>query len=352
MDMTMSMIGQGNGAGPGPLAFTHPPVAIGQMTSTENAVMNPKIDPEFKGLIPVLSNDERALLEENLVKDGCRDPLVVWAGENILLDGHTRLEVCTRRGIEFKVVEIELPDRETAEAWIIRNQLGRRNLPPFVRAELALKLEPLIAKKAKQNEQRGGNASGMGRQKSDNPLDTKKEVAKIAGVSHDTIAKAKVIKQKAADPVKDALRRGETSINKVYEDIRQKEEPEAAKAVLEEDKPRAAKTKFEAAVVVKDSELTGDSHNLQQLKHYWQRAGKDGKKAFLEWTKGRLKSKAIIRGSWKNTRDLSSALREMQEAADFIIDLHPEKTTTSTITSMARAIIKTLERFIVNVEKQ
>ena len=38
-----------------------------------------QIDDEFKALIPPLSVDERAQLEANLLADGCRDPLVVWA---------------------------------------------------------------------------------------------------------------------------------------------------------------------------------------------------------------------------------------------------------------------------------
>jgi len=58
-----------------------------------------------------------------------------------------------------------------------------------VRVELALRLEPLIAAKAKEKQRESGGAVC---QKSDKPvIDTKKEVAKAAGVSHDTIAKAK-----------------------------------------------------------------------------------------------------------------------------------------------------------------
>jgi len=49
-------------------------------------------------------------------------------------------------------------------------------------------LEALIARQAKENQKL---SAGKGCQKSDkvNPIDTKKELAKIAGVSHDTIAR-------------------------------------------------------------------------------------------------------------------------------------------------------------------
>ncbi len=79
--------------------------------------------------------------------------------------------------------------------WIIKNQLGRRNIPMYVRAELALKLKPVIAKEAKGNEKLGGKGS----QKSVNhKIDTQKEIAKAAGVSHDTIHKVEKIQEKAS----------------------------------------------------------------------------------------------------------------------------------------------------------
>lgn len=86
------------------------------------------IDPELSQLIPPLQPDELAQLESNILAEGCRDPLVVWRGT--LLDGHNRLRICEKHGIPYRVVEIDLPDREAAEDWIDANQLGRRNLTP------------------------------------------------------------------------------------------------------------------------------------------------------------------------------------------------------------------------------
>ena len=91
---------------------------------------------------------------------------------------------------------------QTAVVWIIRNQFGRRNLSNYTRVELVLKLEPLLRVKAKENQRAGGQSSEVGRQKSDKPLDTKRDLAKAAGVSHDTIAKGKVIAAKASEETK------------------------------------------------------------------------------------------------------------------------------------------------------
>jgi ParB family chromosome partitioning protein len=89
-----------------------------------------RIDEEFRSLIPPLTAEERAGLEENLLRDGCFDPLVVWLEQQILLDGHHRKEICDQYGIDYAIREISLPDREAAADWIDAHQLGRRNLTP------------------------------------------------------------------------------------------------------------------------------------------------------------------------------------------------------------------------------
>ena len=89
-----------------------------------------RVDDEFAALIPPLTDEERRQLEANLLADGCCEPLVVWREEGILLDGHNRYRVCREHHIAFDVRKISLPDRDAAKVWIIRNQLGRRNLTP------------------------------------------------------------------------------------------------------------------------------------------------------------------------------------------------------------------------------
>ena len=188
--------------------------------------IEPSIDPEFENLIPPLSTEEFRQLEENILEVGeCREPLVVW--NRILLDGHNRWRIIQKHPgeIDYECREMVFDSRNEAMAWMIRNQLGRRNLPSYERARLALRLKETIAAeaKAKENERKSTN------QKSDeSPLrevNTNKELAKVAGVSHDTIHKVDVIEQKAPEEVKAQLRRGEVSINKAYNAIRESERP-------------------------------------------------------------------------------------------------------------------------------
>jgi hypothetical protein len=52
------------------------------------AMITLTIDPEFQTLIPPLQEEELAQLEANLLEEGCREALVVWAGESPIDRAH------------------------------------------------------------------------------------------------------------------------------------------------------------------------------------------------------------------------------------------------------------------------
>jgi len=95
-----------------------------------------KIEKDFEFLIPPLTDEECEPFEKNIIKYGCSDPIKVWAPYDTILDGHNRFRICTRKGIKFEVMSIELETREDALNWIIENQLGRRNLTATQRSYL------------------------------------------------------------------------------------------------------------------------------------------------------------------------------------------------------------------------
>jgi hypothetical protein len=182
--------------------------------------MKLEIDKELQQLIPPLANDEIAQLEANIIQDGCRDPLVTW--QDTIIDGHNRYAICQKHGLHFKTVTMEFIDRSHAKEWIIRNQFGRRNLPPYVRVTLALELESTIAARAEDRMKAGvkpdpSQISEQGK--------TGEQIAAIAGVSHDTVAKVKTIKAKASEETKEKLAKGEISVHKAYQQTKEEDEP-------------------------------------------------------------------------------------------------------------------------------
>lgn len=176
------------------------------------------IDEEFQKLIPPLTDDEYQQLEENCIKEGIREAILVWdrGDDLVIVDGHNRYKIAREHNLKWSHKVMNFESREAVKEWIIKNQFGRRNLTPYDRSLLALKLKPIIAKKAKENERKGGGSGVSGRQKSDNPTTTAKVLAKVAGVSHDTIHKVEKIEAEATPQVKEAVRQGKLSINQAY----------------------------------------------------------------------------------------------------------------------------------------
>ena len=74
-----------------------------------------------------------------------------------------------------------------------------------------MKLKDLIAAKAKSKQIEGGKKKVP--QNSAKALDTREELAKIAGVSHDTIHKVEKIQELVPEAIKKQIRAGDLPIN-------------------------------------------------------------------------------------------------------------------------------------------
>lgn len=135
------------------------------------------VDPEIRDLLPPRSEDEAQRLKDAILLDGCREPLVRWKGQGILLDGHGRHEICTANKVKFTVVDISLPNRAAAIEWVVNNQLAKRNLTDERRAYYIGK-QYLNEKKA-----RGGQQDGAGES-------TAAKIGQKHGVNEKTVRRA------------------------------------------------------------------------------------------------------------------------------------------------------------------
>jgi len=231
-----------------------------------------RIDEEFRRLIPSLRDAERRELECSLISEGCRDPVAVWDSTGILLDGHHRYDICRAHDIEFGVHKIRLASRNAAKMWIIRNQFARRNLAPYQKAELVLKLKPLLAAEAKKRRaeaaRQGGRTAGRGRRKGQGDShaptlahgydagETRDRLAEESGVSHGTMAKVEYLDAHADEQTKVKLRGGETTINREYTRLREREQ-QARNEVLRARNPLPPPGKYDVVVI--------DPHDLRVM---------------------------------------------------------------------------------------
>lgn len=211
------------------------------------------IDKEFQALIPPLSDDEFRQLEENCIRDGIRDPLVTWPqddGTEILIDGHNRWEISAKNaGIPFEVVQKSFKSREDAEEWILKNQLGRRNIDKWARFDLSKRLEEIESARAKERQIRKPADSVVEKLP---PQKTRDAMGEMVGVSGKTYDKMKFIDEHAPEPIKQAARRGDLSINKAYQITTNKPPAARMKEFIDETQQRHEEFKDSDSVNIAD----------------------------------------------------------------------------------------------------
>ena len=195
------------------------------------------IDDELKKYMRPLRDEEYEKLKESVLSEGIRDPLVTWNGR--LLDGYHRYKIAQEYNLEYKTIDIDIPDKEAAKEWMIINQLGRRNLTP---QETSYYRGKLYESKKRQGA-RTDLTSGQNVQK----LSTAEEIGKQYGVDEKTIRRdaefSKVvdkITEEVGEEAKRAILSGQANIPKKdiekLIEIKQKA-PELVKPVLQGEVP-------------------------------------------------------------------------------------------------------------------
>ena len=174
------------------------------------------LSERIQNATPSMAFSELEMLEGSLDEDGVLNPLVVWKGRNVLVDGYYRYMYCHEKGIPFDIIEKEFADETEAVLWVVRQQLGRRNLTAFQKCEMVLPLEAEIAAEAKK---RQGRRSDLRGKPTERPIDTRKTLADMAGVGTGTLRYAKYILQNGDKETLRRVRTGELSIYGAYRSL-------------------------------------------------------------------------------------------------------------------------------------
>lgn len=86
----------------------------------------PQINQEIKNRLWKLNDTEYSNLEQSIIKDGCRESIILW--NNTIIDGHNRYEICKKHHIEYKTITKQFDNLTQVLKWVDTNQLSRRNL--------------------------------------------------------------------------------------------------------------------------------------------------------------------------------------------------------------------------------
>jgi len=253
-----------------------------------------KINLEYEALVPPLTSKEFAELKKSILEEGLHDPLVVNKKDEVL-DGMHRMKILG----ELKILRADFIKKDfesvlDEKRFVISKNLHRRQLTTAQKSELGLKLLEIEKEKARErNEAKLPKKGEKGFHKIKDPIggkylpqikdesetvkqpkDEEKKViqetkgkaidkaAEKAGISGETLRKAKKIKEKAKDNPKikkkwDNALEGKTSVSKIYtEDIKEDKPVE---------KPEPIPEKLETETETK-SELVGDIEKYNKIK--------------------------------------------------------------------------------------
>jgi ParB-like chromosome segregation protein Spo0J len=185
---------------PGTAGFNAGKNYMARTVRIEDIVIDPEISQIFK-----IQDKTRDEIRAKIKKFGYdkSQPVVVWKGQNILVDGHTRLAAAKESGLEeIPTVEMEFEDREAALLYTFERQVLRRNLTG---PEILTAARTIHGRKEKDGR---GRAAEL--------------LAERLGISASTVYQAQAILREAPEADVQAVQNGERSIKAAYNKMKEK----------------------------------------------------------------------------------------------------------------------------------
>lgn len=213
--------------------------------------MKVSIAPDFRDLFRPLTDEEFEQAKANNQSDPEHEripPVVVWqcGKEWIIVDGHHTHRIrenlrVNGKPVKVKYHKLDFADRQSAMAYAIHAQIGRRNLD-------ASQLAMALAKLPKAKPGRSGNGGQLA-----GNSETRESLATEAGIGIKTLQRADKVTEHGAKAVQDAVTSGEVSVSDAASvvDLPKKEQLAALKKVVNGEantlkaaaKPKESKTK-------------------------------------------------------------------------------------------------------------
>lgn len=186
--------------------------------------------PPFSTLFPI---DPRVLaaIKEDMETNGydLSKPIDIWTGDNVVLDGHTRLQAATQAGVQDVPTHVHtFDDEDAALEYTIHNQRDRRNMTDadIIRCVMALDRRKM--------ERGGGDRRSAGSIVSKAPTGafdnqsakSAEATARIIGASPRTVERTRTVLDHADDPTRQAVLDGQKSINQAYNETQERRKAE------------------------------------------------------------------------------------------------------------------------------
>ena len=183
------------------------------------------ISQNIHKVLPHHSEEEMCLLTANIKENGVIQPIVVWLGRGIIIDGHARYAIARKFGLPFPIKEMDFASETEAILWVIKTHIGRRNLSIFQKCELVLPYREAIAAEARKRMHQSKHLP-----KDEIRGETNQILANMVGISGETLRQAAHVMEQGDQETLRRVRKGELSIKRAYDSLRGKMPRQTKKA--------------------------------------------------------------------------------------------------------------------------
>jgi ParB-like chromosome segregation protein Spo0J len=175
---------------------------------------------EVANIFPLMEGEQFRELCTDIATNGLIEPIWIW--QDKIIDGRNRYRACVELGIPSECREYKGTE-EGLLPFVLALNLKRRHLTASQRAAVAVDVEALLAKQAKERQIRKPVNSVFEKiQKQNEPIHAAKQAAKMLGTNEHYVVDAKKVKE--ADPRRfEQVLAGNLTLQEAKKEIRTQE---------------------------------------------------------------------------------------------------------------------------------
>lgn len=170
-------------------------------------------------ILPVKPQKEVAQLRDNLIEYGYdpQNPILIWKGHDIIVDGNHRYDICREEGIEPSFLEEEFASIDEVKIYILKHylQCEGRVKTPTQEATALLELKELVAKISQDAKERMAVRKVLptvqGREVKTETGEATEVLAEIAGTGKKTIERVLRVQKQGVPELNEMMKNGKLS---------------------------------------------------------------------------------------------------------------------------------------------
>jgi len=180
-----------------------------------------KVNKKYQNMLPRPDKKEYEQIKNSIDKEGQEKPVTVNE-KMILIDGHTRLQICKELKINIYYEKKTFADKMAVLQYMAILNLHRRNLTQYQKVLLYKELYLAERKKAKLRQIEGSVKGGLrshGKKQEKIVMDKGKSLqkyAKIIGVTPDAVHKTLFIEKYASEKIKEKVKEGKITVTNAF----------------------------------------------------------------------------------------------------------------------------------------